>query len=127
MAGRAARTDDLGSAEADADEGVEEGHDGGEEGEPRHLVEAGYLRQDHLREAEEEHVVAVPSHGARRVVAVPVVAVGPLDRPATYTMTENESSENSTRKIHRNFSELTKSLNLPNLTKSRKIHRNFLN
>jgi hypothetical protein len=55
-------------------------------------VETGYLGQNHLREAEEEHVVAVASHGARRVVAVPVVAVGPLNRPA-YTMTKKKSFE----------------------------------
>lgn len=76
------RTDDFGDAEADADEGVEAGHDGGEDGEPRHLVEVGYLRQQHLREAEEQHVIAVPSHRARRVVAFPVVAIGLPDRPA---------------------------------------------
>ena len=76
-------TDDFGDAEADADEGIGEGHDGREDGEPRHLVEVGYLRQHHLREAEEEHVEDVPSHGARRVVAFLVVAVGLLNRPAT--------------------------------------------
>jgi hypothetical protein len=45
-------------------------------------VEVGYLRQHHLREAEHEHVVDVPSHGARRVVPFLVVAVGLLNRPA---------------------------------------------
>jgi hypothetical protein len=76
------RTDDFGDAEADADDGVEEGRGGREDGEPRHVVEVGYLREDHLRDAEQEHVVAVPTGGARRAVAFPVVAVGLLNRPA---------------------------------------------
>jgi hypothetical protein len=74
------RTDDFGDAEAEADDGVEERHGGREDGEPRHVVEVGYLREDHLREAEQEHVVAV---------AFPVVAVGLLNRPAGVQRRQN--------------------------------------
>lgn len=83
LATKDVRTDDFGDAEADADDGVEEGHGGREDGEPGHVVEVGYLRKDHLREAEQEHVVAIPAGEARRVVAFPVVAVGLLNRPAS--------------------------------------------
>jgi hypothetical protein len=46
-------------------------------------VEVGYLREDHLSEAEQEHEVPVAAGGARRAMAFPVVAVGLLNRPAT--------------------------------------------
>nr|ACL53175.1 unknown [Zea mays] len=93
--------DDFGDAEADADEGVEAGHDGGEDGEPRHLVEVGYLRQQHLREAEEQHVVAVSSHRARRVVAFPVVAIGLPDRPAERRTERNRPRHDHLRLLSR--------------------------
>ena len=75
-------TYDFGDAEAEADEGVGEGHGRRQDGEPRHVMEARYLREHHLRETEHEHVVAVSADGARRVVPFPVVAVCLLNRPA---------------------------------------------
>jgi hypothetical protein len=76
----------LRDAQAQADGGVGERHDGGEDGEPRYLVEVRDLREENLHDAEDDHVgragdvagVPVPLH---------VEAVRPLDRPACSTRT----------------------------------------
>lgn len=73
----------LGEAEAEADGGVGEGRDGGDDGEPGHVVEVGYEGQHHLGRPEEQHVEVVAAGDAGSAVALAVVAVGPQDRPAT--------------------------------------------
>ena len=75
-------TNGGGEAEPEADEGVGEGHDGGDDGEPRHVVEVRYEGEEELRGAEDEHVVAA-AVAAGRIVPVLVVAVGLQDCPAT--------------------------------------------
>ena len=70
----------LGEAEAEADGGVGEGHDGGEDGEPGDLVEVGDLREEDLRHAEDDHVRRAGDI-ARVPVPLHVEAVRPLDRP----------------------------------------------
>jgi hypothetical protein len=72
----------LCDGEAEADGGVCERHDGGEDGEPPELVEVGELREQGLDAREDGHVHRGVGP-ARRVVAVAVEAVGPVDRPAT--------------------------------------------
>ena len=73
----------LGEAEAEADGGVGEGHDGGDDGEPGHVVEVGNEGQHHLGRPEEQHVEVITAGAAGCVVPSAVVAVGPHDRPAT--------------------------------------------
>jgi hypothetical protein len=73
------RTDDLDDAEAEADDGVGEGHDGGEHGEPGDLIEVGDLREEDLGDAEDDHV-GHAGDVARVAVPLPVEAVGPPDR-----------------------------------------------
>jgi hypothetical protein len=75
-------TDGVGHAETEADEGVGERHDRGDDGEPGHVVEVRYEGEEELRAAEDEHVVAAVVV-AGRVVAVAVVAVGLQNRAAT--------------------------------------------
>ncbi|KAB8084618.1 hypothetical protein EE612_007205, partial [Oryza sativa] len=71
--------DDLDDAEAEADDGVGEGHDGGEHGEPGDLIEVGDLREEDLGDAEDDHV-GHAGDVARVAVPLPVEAVGPPDR-----------------------------------------------
>ena len=73
----------LGESEAEPDGGVGEGHDRRDDGEPRHAVEVGYEGQHQLRRTKEQHVEVLAVCAAGSVVPFVVVAVGPLDRPAT--------------------------------------------
>jgi hypothetical protein len=54
----------LGEAEAEADGGVGEGHDSGDDGEPGHAVEVRYEGQHHLGRPEEQHVEVVAAAGS---------------------------------------------------------------
>lgn len=67
--------------EADGDGRVGEGHDGGEHGQPRHLVEALQLGEEDLDNAEHHHVRG-GEDAAVGGVAVLVEAVGLVHRPA---------------------------------------------
>jgi hypothetical protein len=94
----------LGEAEAEADGGVGEGHDGGDGGEPGHAVEVGYEGQHRLGRPEEQHVEVVAAGAAGSAVALAVVAVGPHDRPAaivarvTITMQHGQEIERRERR-----------------------------
>ena len=91
-------TNGGGEAEPEADEGVGEGHDGGDDGEPRHVVEVRYEGEEELRGAEDEHVVAA-AVAAGRIVPVLVVAVGLQDCPATIRRKKNaEQPQRGTHK-----------------------------
>ena len=81
MQERSVYTDDLDDAQAEPDGGVGEGHDGGEDGEPGDLVEVGYLREEDLRHAEDDHVGRAGDL-VGVAVALLVEAVGPPDRAA---------------------------------------------
>ncbi|BAS75532.1 Os01g0878750, partial [Oryza sativa Japonica Group] len=65
---------DLSGAEEEPDEGVGERHDGGDDGDERHPLQARALGQDDLREAEQHHVHR-PGRAAGRVRPLVVVAV----------------------------------------------------
>ncbi|KAB8085435.1 hypothetical protein EE612_008276, partial [Oryza sativa] len=78
-AGERAVLGDLGGAEGEADGGVGEGHDGGEDGEPPDLVEVGDLGEEHLDDAEHDHV-HVAGGVAWILLSSRVEAVGTLDR-----------------------------------------------
>jgi len=68
----------LCDGESDPDAGVGEGHDGGDDGQPLDLMEAGDLREDDLGGPERDHVRHAGAP-ARVVVAPGVEAVGPPD------------------------------------------------
>lgn len=67
-------TDDFGDPEAEADGGICERHDGGDDGKPPDLVEVWNLGEDDLRDAEDDHV-RVAGRVARAIVAVVMEAV----------------------------------------------------
>lgn len=99
------RTDDLGNPEAKADGG----HDGGDNGEPRYLIEIGDLRQENLHDAEHDHV-SVAAHLAGAVFSILVEAVGPLYRPvltrqkrSEYFSFKKEEEEERGRSIKNKF------------------------
>ncbi|RWW12848.1 hypothetical protein GW17_00023471 [Ensete ventricosum] len=75
-------TDDLDDAESEADGGVGEGHDSGYDREPPYLIEVGNLRQEHLRDAEHDHV-RIAGGTARVLVASLVETIRPFDRPVS--------------------------------------------
>jgi hypothetical protein len=81
--------DGLHDAEDEADGGVGEGHDGGDDGEPPNLVEVRYLREDDLGDAEEDHV-GVAGAAARVLVALGVEAVRPLDGAAPSSVMQHQ-------------------------------------
>jgi hypothetical protein len=88
----------LCDGEAEADGGVGERHDGGDDGQPPELVEVGELRQQDLDAGEDDDHVHRVVGLARRVVPVAVEAVGPVDRSETInsiqTTTPNELDTN---------------------------------
>lgn len=73
-------TYDFGDSETKADGRIKEGHDGGDDGKPPHLIEIWDLRQQNLYETEHDHV-GISRHMTRVCASALVEAVGPFDRP----------------------------------------------
>ena len=76
-------TYDFGDGESDADGGVGEGHDGGEDWEPWEVMEVWNLTQNHLDGCEYGHVWVVWDFAAL-MVTVLVKTVWPFHRPADH-------------------------------------------
>jgi hypothetical protein len=81
--------------EADADKRIGERHDGGEDGQPREVLEAGELGEEDLNGPKDHHVHSGVD-AALGVVAVPVVAVGLVHGPAHHHHPTNK--KNNSRK-----------------------------
>jgi len=72
----------LNDAESESDGGVSEGHDRSDNGQPPYLIEIGDLREDELRDAEDEHVRGA-AHMAGVLVSFLMEAVRSLDSPVS--------------------------------------------